>query len=64
MGFLRLTEFAAGALAMTPRQMLPLDFAQMTVLALGVIVIALQCAPEGYEDETGFHFANRLSVGN
>lgn len=55
--------FAAGALALTQRPMLPLAFALISVLALEATAIAVQRAPEGYEDETGFHFTKRAVNG-
>ena len=33
------------------------------VMALAVIAIALRRAPEGYEDETGFHFTRSSHPG-
>ena len=32
----------------------------INVLALAVIAIAVHRAPEGYEDENGFHFKDRV----
>ena len=34
------------------------------VMALAVIAIALHRAPEGYEDETGFHFTEWAVPGS
>ena len=38
--------------------MLDLDFVLITVIALGATTVVVLRAPEGYEDETGFHFAD------
>ena len=38
--------------------MLDLDFILIAVLALGATTVGVWRAPEGYEDETGFHFAD------
>jgi len=60
MGFLRHPGFAIGALAIPQRPMLALAFAFISVLALESTAMAVRRAPEGYEDESGFHFAAAL----
>jgi len=57
MGFLRHRGFAIGALAIPQRPMLALAFAFISVLALESTAMIVRRAPEGYEDESGFHFA-------
>ena len=40
--------------------MFEIDFILIAVLALWAITSAVWHAPEGYEDETGFHFSDGL----
>jgi hypothetical protein len=38
--------------------MLRLDFVLVIAFALGVTTLAILDAPEGYEDDAGFHFTD------
>jgi hypothetical protein len=50
------SAFKAGnALPLEPLKVMTITL--MSFLALTVIVVALARAPQGYEDQTGFHFA-------
>jgi hypothetical protein len=47
------------AYSLPQKQMFVLAFGLIHVIALAVIVTAVHRAPEGYEDETGFHFIEK-----
>jgi hypothetical protein len=59
MGFPRNPDLRA-VRSLPRRLMFALACVLINVLALAVIAIAVHRAPEGYEDETGFHFTDRV----